>query len=509
MDTLVIVRKIREAEALADSGNHGDARRLLEPLLNDDALTETHRKLVTKKLELFKKQHERMTRILSKRGTAVSARDAADQSSEQTAIRRPVDEERTERPTDVTSERDVHAGAPTEVVPRAKNVETEVPGSGHKLKVEPRGKQTSGTWRALEERREIKRPPAASDSQELAPVSDSDQMDALESPASADPRESNMFAAVPARSGKDKDEESAPSLGRYAVDRPVYPRGNDTPAPGWRDTPVPQPTPRITPSRTEFNERPTDRPAPARQSDRLTAADLNTPTVRDVPSPALTVRDSIVNMDSDTVMSPRLSDKPDDDSTYLMAEDYFTSRATQRSRERSNPELTALADRLPDDDLRRELALEVVKLRQQLEAAEKDKRDGTRAGSRKIQREDRPESGSFHIPASQVNTIVRRAAGTGDIEVHMPGRDEEAQELKVLRRDSVRGQKAPATPTDRIALAQDYIDAAQIERPSLLKPIATWLGVAVVLAIIAWAVYWAWQTIDASQAPAEQSQQGG
>jgi hypothetical protein len=184
-----------------------------------------------------------------------------------------------------------------------------------------------------------------------------------------------------------------------------------------------------------------------------------------------------------------------------MAEDYFTSRATQRSRERSNPELTALADRLPDDDLRRELALEVVKLRQQLEAAEKDKRDGTRAGSRKIQREDRPESGSFHIPASQVNTIVRRAAGTDNIEVHMPGRDEEAQELKVLRRDSVRGQKAPATPTDRIALAQDYIDAAQIERPSLLKPLATWLGVAVVLAIIVWAVYWAWQTINASQAP--------
>jgi hypothetical protein len=68
-----------------------------------------------------------------------------------------------------------------------------------------------------------------------------------------------------------------------------------------------------------------------------------------------------------------------------------------------------------------------------------------------------------------VNTIVRRAAGTDQIEVHMPGRDEEAQELKVLRRDSVRGKKTTDTPTDRIALAQDYIDAAQIERPSLFS----------------------------------------
>src|SRR5690606_27771908 len=150
-----------------------------------------------------------------------------------------------------------------------------------------------------------------------------------------------------------------------------------------------------------------------------------------------------------------------------------SKRVFQRQRERSNPELKALADRLPDDDLRRELALEVVKLREELEQVKSERREGTRAGSRKIQREDRPESGSFHIPASQVNTIVRRAAGTDQIEVHMPGRDDDAAELQVLRRDSVRGKKAPNTPTDRIALAQDYIDAGQIEKPSLLKPVAT------------------------------------
>jgi hypothetical protein len=208
------------------------------------------------------------------------------------------------------------------------------------------------------------------------------------------------------------------------------------------------------------------------------------------------VRDSVVNLGADPVMSPALPEKHDD-STFLMADDAFTSRASTRNRERSHPELKALADRLPDDDLRRELALEVVKLREQLKAADDQKqRDSTRGTGRKIVREDRPESGSFHIPANQVNTIVRRAAGTDQIEVHMPGRDEEAQDLKVLRRDSVRGQKTTATPTDRIALAQDYIDATQIARPSLFKPLATWLGVAVILGIIAWAVHLAWQSFN-------------
>jgi hypothetical protein len=328
-------------------------------------------------------------------------------------------------------------------------------------------------------------------------------MDALEDATAEDPRKTDMFVAPQATRPADaSEEESAPTIGRYNVDRPVFASGNKTPAPGWSDTPVPQPTPPIMPPAVKKSaDQPrakSDRHA-VNPSDRLVKSDLDSATVRDMPSPALTVRDSMVLDAADTVMSPRLPDKPDDDSTYLMAEEYFTSRATTRNRERSNPELKALADRLPDDDLRRELALEVVKLRQQLESAEKDKRDSTRTSGRKIMREDKPESGSFHIPASQVNTIVRRAAGTDDIEVHMPGRDEEAQDLKVLRRDSVRGKKAPDTPTDRIALAQDYIDAAQIDRPSLFKPIATWLGVAVILAIIGWAVYWAWQTMNATE----------
>src|SRR5690606_31938796 len=100
MDTLVIVRKIREAESLADSGKHGDARRVLEPLLTSDGLSETHRKLVAKKLDLFAKQQERMTRIISRRATSITEREnaASNESSERTAIRSAIDPDKSERP---------------------------------------------------------------------------------------------------------------------------------------------------------------------------------------------------------------------------------------------------------------------------------------------------------------------------------------------------------------------------------------------------------------------------
>ncbi|MCA8936034.1 MAG: hypothetical protein KDB68_07495 [Planctomycetes bacterium] len=479
MDTLVIVRKIREAEALADAGKHGEARRLLEPLLSDDGVSESQRKLVGKKIDLFKKQHERMTRIISRRATSTSVRvDESNQSSERTAIRKAVgDHERSERPTDHTPDKEDPTerptnrtiekqshGAPTEVVPRAHNVDTEVPERGHRLKVERSTKQTSGMWDSVSDRREVVRPPDPSDSQELAPVASASEIDDVGETDESDPRKTDMFV-IPADTGADDssvtvapDDDSAPAIGRYNVDRPVYATGNDTPAPGWNDTPVPS----------------SNTPAPS-------------------------VRDSFIIPDSDTVSTSSMPDH-DDDSTYLLADDYFASRPSARQRERSNPELKALADRLPDDDLRRELALEVVRLREQLEQSgstrtEVSKREGTRTGSRKIEREDRPESGSFHIPASQVNTIVRRAAGTDRIEVHMPGRDEDAAELQVLRRDSVREKKAPATPTDRIALAQDYIEATQIEKPGLLKPVATWLGVLVILGVIGWAIHLGYQSI--------------
>lgn len=484
MDTLVIVRKIREAEALADAGKHGDARRVLEPLLGDGALTDSHKKLVTKKLDLFTKQQERMTRIISRRATSVSTRnDESDKSSARTAIRNPVEvKEKSERPTDLTIEKEAR-GQPTEVVPRAKDVDTEVPENrGHKLKVDTRAHQSSGMWNAISDRREVVRPPDPADSQELAPVSDDSIHDADED--DEDMMKTDIFVSPPdtpkvsdSKVQVATDDESAPSIGRYTVDKPVYPTGNDTPAPGWNDTPVPQ----------------SNTPAPNGNTDRT-----EIPGREPVP-----VRDSFV--------VPPADDDPDkrDDSTYLMAEEYFNKRVSQRQRERSNPELKALADRLPDDDLRRELALEVVKLREELKSAKSTRKESTRSGSKKIVREDRPESGSFHIPASQVNTIVRRAAGTDQIEVHMPGRDDDAAELQVLRRDSVRGEKVSNTPTDRIALAQDYIDAAQIEKPSLLKPLATYLGVAVVIGVIAWAVYLGSRAISGGDVePIELSENG-
>lgn len=475
MDTLLIVRKIREAESLADSGKHGDARGLLEPLLKERGLTDSHKQLIVKKLELFSKQQQRMTRVMSRRGTSVLSRDP-DASSERTAIRSAIDVDRSERPTDHTIEKDFEKGAATEVVPKARNVETEVPqvARSHKLtSVSQPDLQRPGVHPALPADKApvaIERPPTpsirddqikdhysgnwpkvvdsqvrlpASESQELAPLADAIDDEADED----DPRKPHIFKApssteIPRGAATemvprldDTDEESAPVISRYTT-------------PGsTRDTPVPQ---SMTPA----------------------------------------VRDSVVHPKAP---GPR----HDDDSTYLLADEHFASRAPSSRGPRSNPELKALADRLPDDDLRRELALEIVKLRSELESVRTGKVEPPAPGTRKVKSMERPESGSFHIPASQVNTIVRRAAGTDSIEVHMPSRDEEAAELQVLRRDSVRGKAATQTPTDRIALAQDYIDGAGARKTGMLRPAATLLGFAVVLALVVWAVHIAWQSINA------------
>lgn len=491
MDTLLIVRKIREAESLADSGKHGDARSLLEPLLGERGLTETHKQLITKKLELFSKQQQRMTRVMSRRGTSVLTRDP-DASSERTAIRSAIDVDKSERPTDHTVEKDIEKGAATEVVPKARNVETEIPQvpRSHKLTsvsqpdlkrpgVHPALRNTDPPAASPVERpaaSPVERPPTtsirddqikdhysgnwpkvvdskvrlpASESQELAPLADpmSDE------PEDDDPRKTDIFKApssteIPRGAATemvprldDPDDESAPVISRYS-----------TPG-GTHDTPVPQ-------SHT----------------------------------PAAPVRDSIVHPKAP-------SRNGDDDSTYLLADEHFATRVPSSRGPRSNPELKALADRLPDDDLRRELALEIVKLRSELDSVRTGKVEPPAPGTRKVKSMERPESGSFHIPASQVNTIVRRAAGTDSIEVHMPSRDEEAAELQVLRRDSVRGKAAEKTPTDRIALAQDYIDARNAGRPSIWRPVATYLGFAVVVGLVVWAVHIAWQSISAESAP--------
>lgn len=76
-------------------------------------------------------------------------------------------------------------------------------------------------------------------------------------------------------------------------------------------------------------------------------------------------------------------------------------------------DLTNMVERLPDDDLRKELALEVVRLREELEKAKSGRRDTDRtsAGSSRRIVCEKPESSMLRIPSNRVNTIVRTAAG--------------------------------------------------------------------------------------------------
>lgn len=499
MDTLVIVRKIRQAEALADAGSHGEARRMLEPLLSEEALTEAHRALIQKKLELFDRQRDRMTRVMNRAGSGIR-NPVSDASSERTAIRKPVASpnasptsdlttiskalpDNTERPTDVPVDK-TPPGNPTEVVPRlqrpgvqangrsdslgtvsaqpASERKTEVPETqatgaptvqvprlppkaetGGTTLHSPRPDPThSGHWHAVK--------PDPNDSQELAPVLEDSRID-LDDDSADDPRHTDIFAAPKPETAP--KPESSPVISRAATDITSSPR----------DTPIPAPS----------------------DSQRVKVRDSVILPQVDPPVLSSAMRAAPV------IPEPAQRVSIDDDSTYLLADEHFARAPSSRTAPRSNPELKALADRLPDDDLRRELAMEVVRLREELA------KSGRKPETRNLDRPppDRPASGSFHIPASQVNTIVRRAAGTDSIEVHMPGRDDANPELAVLRRDSVRGKAAGNTPTDRIALAQDYIDAKGVEKPGLLKPLATWTGVAVILAVLAWGVLLAYESI--------------
>lgn len=510
MDTLVIVRKIRQAEALADAGNHGEARRTLQPLLSEDGLSEAHRTLIQKKIELFERQRERMTRVMSRSGSTIMP-PVSDDSSERTAIRKPLASpnatptsdlttirkavpDATERPTDVPLDKAAQSN-PTEVVPRLHRpgvsdtgrrdslptVKTEVPATqppsqpaqhagdatvqvprlpprstGNTTLHSPRpGASESGHWSAITTPEAPARRPDPNDSQELAPVMDDLGMDGddelSDATSEGDPRHTDIFSAPGTEPGR--RPASSPEISRAQTDIPASPR----------DTPIPAPS---------DSQR-------VKVRDSVIMPQAQVPVLTPVPRPAPVIPEP----------APRPS--IDEDSTYLLADEHFTRAPSSRSSPRSNPELKALADRLPDDDLRRELAMEVVRLREEL--AKSGRTPETRPTER-TQR-DRPASGSFHIPASQVNTIVRRAAGTDSIEVHMPGRDDASPELAVLRRDSVRGKAAGGTPTDRIALAQDYIDASNVSKPGLLKPLATWTGVAVILAVLGWGVLLAYESI--------------
>ncbi|MCC6465816.1 MAG: hypothetical protein IT463_10790 [Planctomycetes bacterium] len=478
METLVIVRKIREAETLADGGKHGDALGVLQPLLEQAQLTEAHRTLIRKKIEVLQRQQQRVTRILSRRSGPVADDTDSGQSSERTAVRPAVANPTSDRTTDVPVPK--LTGLATEAVPRlredpppraeTRQVRTEVPVSqpaDRQVRTEvpvsqpaSRQVQTDVPQRApASDRQPVvrdsivslpgseRRPPvpSASDSQELAPVSDEPEVEAT---LAGDASDTVKFAP------QEPQHDTGPVLVRSSMD--------------VRDTPVPRSP--LTP-------------------------------------PPVSVRDSFVTVRQRPEI-PDLPATPDrkDHSTYILADEHFAPRAPSSKGPKSTPELKALSDRLPDDDLRRELALEVVRLREELDrvkggSSREREAEPSRGTAPRIERSEKPASGQFHIPASQANTIVRRAVGSDRIDVHMPTRDENIQDLQVLRRDSVRNKSAePASNTGTaVAAAQGYLETGQPRKSPMLRTLAAYAGFVAVVALVGWLVHIGWRSLGSSE----------
>lgn len=489
MDTLVIVRKIREAEALADSGKHGDARSLLEPLLARPDLPASHRSLLQKKIEVFDKQRERATRIISRRvaGLAAGRPDGNDTDHGAAAGRESSNDTTVERPAIVP-------GSPTESVPRPP-VEDKIDKDTTKLRKRPPPEKPKGDTTladrdlislydspagdtTVRDRPAVGAPEAKGDTEpslprqadtdvpgraarragrtseprvgvlsDLAPLEASPSV--MEDDTAEIPKVDVSLPVIVARSGRESRELAPAGDEKFESDEVPQPDGEDRGMFKAVNTPTPQALPALP------------------QSD----------TVRDRPAAAsLRVQDSLIEVPGPAAAPPGMPEA--------------------RPSTRTNKDLTSLVERLPDDDLRKELALEVVRLREELEKAKSTRRDTDKSASagssRRIAPGDKPESSIFKIPSNRVNTIVRTAAGTSEITAHMPTRDENVPELQVLRRDSVKrsGEDSGRLPASRIALAQDYIDAAQVERPNLLKTAAVVLGFLVVAGLISWAVYW-------------------
>jgi hypothetical protein len=219
------------------------------------------------------------------------------------------------------------------------------------------------------------------------------------------------------------------------------------------------------------------RSAPAPEPRPAPALDTNSDTVSDLsPEPAERPTDKVPHPEVRglaTEVVPKHESEPDKDPAPKPKGPNDTDIVLpETSSARSSAELRAIAERLPEDDLRRMLALEVVELRDELE------RVSRRNSAVKS------DSSRFRIPVSDANTIVRSAAGDSDIEVHLPGRDENADDLMVLRRDKL----APKVPAP-LAAASDVFAPEQSAVPSLFRPLATYLGFAVIVVLAGWVVY--------------------
>lgn len=466
MDTLVVVKKIREADQLADAGRHDDATTMLNELLASD-LGAPQRTIIQRKLDVLNRRKERETRIMSRRNSSVLNRsretttapleretpDNSDETSETARataisdtnrkITDKVDPPENIKDTIVRMRESARMRAvDSQIMDAAIPDEDRVIDASDSQPLAPVSTDSRDSGRLDSSDDSTNQAVAASsqDSQELAPVADDDL-----ATESDDARDSGLFPEVSdsqiAVSGKDLDTDF-----------------------------LPQPDPEETPTHQQ---------------------------------PIL----------KDSVVQP-IADEPEVESDYF---EFYSSKDTAAGR--SNPELKAIADRLPDDDLRRELAMEVVRLREQVKNLEHSTRTVpapapaptitspddaySKKKTRRLHRGNKPESGEYRIPANQVNTIVRTAAGSSDIAVHFVSNDEDFEGYEVLRRDSVKEKATPASKeeSDRIALAEDYIGTSDAPQTNRLRPLLMLLLALVILGIIGWGIWYAVQVVNAANMP--------
>jgi hypothetical protein len=506
MDTLVIVRKIREAEALADSGKHGDARKLLEPLLTRGDLSDSHKSLVAKKIEVFNKQHERATRVLSRRASeANTQRDPNDDTDLGSGRKPALNPDRPLSSGDTTVERPALApGAPTEAVPRLRNPADK---DTTKLRKRPEPEKPRGDT-TLADRDLISLYDNAPGEQQpngittvrdrpaAPPKPPSERRQIAARPSERSPTVKNgamsqVDTEVPARASSNRNARvSAVDLRQPAI-ADLAPLPQDEALASSQVEPIPpkaalrKPTDSqaLSPVRDdkfESDEMPALGEMSARPDER---GMFKAPVAPDVAAPSVRVQDSYIAPTTEFSPAPPMHQKS----------------------ARTSKDLTSMVERLPDDDLRKELALEVVRLREELEKAKSGRRDTDRTGSagssRRIVPGEKPESSMFKIPSNRVNTIVRTAAGTSDITAHMPTRDENVPELEVMRRDNMKKRpESENSPPSRVTLAQDYIENSRAREPDRLKFFATALGLLVIAGLVAWAIYWAITIVSSQQA---------
>lgn len=491
MDTLVIVRKIREAEALAESGKHRDAKRLLQPLLGQGGLTEAQQDLLNKKLEVIEKQIERATRVMSRRASESARRDPSDDTDLGSGRKPAAPALAAERPKssgDTTVERPAIApGTPTEAVPRPRDKDTT------KLRKKPES-----------DRPRAETPPERDfvslyDNAESSPGGETTVRDR---PAPPKPPSERRAAApqadteIPSRGASNRlkptpgSELLKPAHNDLA---PLHDEGADI---RIVDIPLPSGAPTVELPKPAMPRTADSQEIEPVKDDGFDSDELPSLGEMAPPKPAGETRGVFRALPP----KPPTDENPPPNAASLRVQDILIAppapaQVERQRSSRSSKDLTSLVERLPDDDLRKELALEVVRLREELEKVKSGRRDTDRTSagsSRRIAPGEKPESSIFKIPSNRVNTIVRTAAGTSEITAHMPTRDEVVPELEVLRRESLKRQAGAAESAEvRLSPAQSYIENVKSREPDRLKLFATALGLLVIAGVVAWAIYWA------------------